>query len=82
MEISEGVIRLGLRPRRITLSSISIILHKIFSLIHELLINSLNYLPSRGEAAKASEKVHIKCSAFAKKKSSYITLRIISDFIQ
>ena len=28
MEISEGVIRLGLRPRRITPSSISIILHK------------------------------------------------------
>ena len=27
MEISEGVIRLGLRPRRITPSSISIILH-------------------------------------------------------
>ena len=34
MEISEGVIRLDLRPRRITLSSISIILHKILSLIH------------------------------------------------
>ena len=33
MEISEGVIRLGLRPRRITPSSISIILHKILSLI-------------------------------------------------
>ena len=32
MEISEGVIRLGLRPRRITPSSISIILHKILSL--------------------------------------------------
>ena len=31
---SEGVIRLGLRPRRITPSSISIILHKILSLIH------------------------------------------------
>ena len=29
MEISEGAIRLGLRPRRITPSSISIILHKI-----------------------------------------------------
>jgi len=28
MEISDGVIRLGLRPRRITPSSISIILHK------------------------------------------------------
>ena len=33
-EISEGVTRLGLRPRRITPSSISIILHKILSLIH------------------------------------------------
>ena len=38
MEISEGVIRLGLRPRRITPSSTSIILHNILSLIHELLI--------------------------------------------
>ena len=37
MEILEGVIRLGLRPRRITPSSISIILHKILSLIHQLL---------------------------------------------
>ena len=37
MEISEGVIRLGLRPRWITPSSISIILHKILSLIHLLL---------------------------------------------
>ena len=46
-------------------------------------LNSLNYLHSRGEAAEVSQKVHIKCSAFAKKKknSSYITLRIISDFI-
>ena len=34
MEVSEGVIRLGLRPRRITPSSISMILHKILSLIH------------------------------------------------
>ena len=34
MEISKGVIRLGLRPRRITPSSISIILHKILSLIY------------------------------------------------
>ena len=34
MEISEGVIRLGLASRRITLSSISKILHKIVSLIH------------------------------------------------
>ena len=33
-EISEGVIRRGRRPRRITPSSISIILHKILSLIH------------------------------------------------
>ena len=33
MEISEGVILLGLRPRRKTPSSISIILHKILSLI-------------------------------------------------
>ena len=33
MEISECVIRLGLWPRRITPSSISIILHKILSLI-------------------------------------------------
>ena len=33
MEISEGVIRLGLRRRRITPSLISIILHKILSLI-------------------------------------------------
>ena len=38
MEISGGVIRLGLRPRRITPSAISIILHKILSLIHQLLI--------------------------------------------
>ena len=38
MEISEGVIRLGLRPRWITPSSTSIILHNILSLIHELLI--------------------------------------------
>ena len=39
MEISEGVIRLGLRPRdrRITPSSISIILRKILNLIHSLL---------------------------------------------
>ena len=44
MEISEGVIRLGLRPRRITLSSISIILHKILSLIHELLNKANNVL--------------------------------------
>ena len=34
MEISEGVIRLGLRPRQITPSLISTILHKILSLIH------------------------------------------------
>ena len=34
MEISEGVIRLGVRSRRITPSSISIILHKILSLTH------------------------------------------------
>ena len=33
------VIRLGLRPRRITPFSISVILHMIVSLIHELLIN-------------------------------------------
>ena len=32
MEISEGVIRLGLRPRWITPSWMSIILHKILSL--------------------------------------------------
>ena len=38
MEISEGVIRLGLRPRRITPSSISIILHRILSFIHQLLM--------------------------------------------
>ena len=38
MEISEGVICRGRRPRRITPSSISIILHKILSLIHQLLI--------------------------------------------
>ena len=42
MEISEGVIRLGLRPRRITPSSISIIPHKILSLIHELLNKANN----------------------------------------
>ena len=30
--------------------------------------NSLNYLPSQGEAAEASEKVHIKCSSLCKKK--------------
>ena len=40
MEISEGFISLGLRPRRITLSSISIILYKVLSLLHKLLINS------------------------------------------
>ena len=34
MEISEGVIYLGLRSRRIAPSSISIILHKILNLIH------------------------------------------------
>ena len=34
MEISEGVIRLGLAFRRITPSSISKILDKILSLIH------------------------------------------------
>ena len=34
MEISKGVIRLGLRPRRITPSLISTIFHKILSLIH------------------------------------------------
>ena len=34
MEISEGFIRRGGRPRRITPSSIPIILHKILSLIH------------------------------------------------
>ena len=38
MEISEGVILLGLWPRQITPSSISIILHKLLSLIHKLLI--------------------------------------------
>ena len=36
MEIEEGVSRLRLRPRRITPFSISIILHKILSLIHQL----------------------------------------------
>ena len=36
MEISEAVFRLGLRPRRITPSSIFIILHKILSLIVKL----------------------------------------------
>ena len=36
MKISEGVIRLGLQPRWITPSSISIILHKMLSLIHQL----------------------------------------------
>ena len=36
VEISEGVIHLGLQPRRITPFSISIILHKILSLIHQL----------------------------------------------
>ena len=41
MGISEGVIRLGLRLRRITPSSISIILHKILSIIHKLL-NAIN----------------------------------------
>ena len=39
MEISEGVIRLGLRPRRITPSSISIILHKILMQPHSLIVN-------------------------------------------
>ena len=34
MEISEGVIRLGLRRRRITPSSISIIRQKILTIIH------------------------------------------------
>ena len=34
VEISEGVISLGLRPRWITPSSISIILYKILNLIH------------------------------------------------
>ena len=34
METSEGIIRLGLRPRRKSPSSISIILQKILSLIH------------------------------------------------
>ena len=49
MEISEGVIRLGLRPRRITPSSISIILHKTLSLIH-LLLNkhTLTYNGTQG----------------------------------
>ena len=37
VEISEGVIRLGLWARRITPFPISIILHKILSLIHQLL---------------------------------------------
>ena len=36
MEIEEGVSRLRLRPRRITPFSISITLHKILSLIHQL----------------------------------------------
>ena len=47
MEISEGVIRLGLR--RITSSSISIILHKTLSLIH-LLLNkhTLTYNSTQG----------------------------------
>ena len=34
MEISESVIHLGLQPRWITPSSISLIVHKILSLIH------------------------------------------------
>ena len=34
MEISEGTIRLGLQPRQITPSSISIIIHMILSLAH------------------------------------------------
>ena len=33
-QISEGVIHLGLQPRRITPSSICLILHLLLSLIH------------------------------------------------
>ena len=51
MKISEGVIRLGLRPRRITPSSVSIILHKILSLIHELLIMRLERRTTKGSSS-------------------------------
>ena len=44
MEISDGVICRGRRPRRLTPSSISIILHKILSLIHQLLNCLINCL--------------------------------------
>ena len=39
LDISEGVIRLGLRPRRITPTSISIILHKIRTQPRSLIVN-------------------------------------------
>ena len=57
MEISDGVIRFGQRPRRITPSSISIILHKIFSLIHELLLFSFKIFP-RFWLAKSTLLIH------------------------
>ena len=44
MVISEGVVHLGFRPRRITPSSIYIILHKILSLIQKLLNNVFTYV--------------------------------------
>ena len=43
VEVLEGVIRLGLLPRPILPSSTSIILHKILSSIHSLIINSFDH---------------------------------------
>ena len=41
---------------------------------------SLNYFPSQGEAAEAREKVHIKCSAFAKKKKKIMLYHPKNNF--
>ena len=42
--------------------------------------NSLNYLPSQGEAAEASEKVHIKCSSLCKKKKKIMLYHPKNNF--
>ena len=64
MEISEGVIRLGLRPWRITPSSISIILHKILSLIYQLLNNRL-LMTKFGRILRLMNRWRSKCSFLA-----------------
>ena len=61
MQISEGVIRLSLRLRRITPSSISIILHKMLSLIHQLLSEAGHHVfwPFFARSAVCSTLLHV-----------------------